>query len=383
MKSSSIIELSKEALDNNLSFIKSQLMEGVKLSSVVKGNAYGHGVYEFVPMAEECGIDHFSVFSADEALRVCEIKQAETEVMIMGWIDRDEIEWAIQNHVQFYVFELDRLQAAIETAGNLGIPALIHLEVETGMNRTGLRKKALDKVVKLIRKNEEKIIVKGLCTHYAGAESIANHVRVQRQYKVFNRIYNSLLKKGIKPELCHTASSAASMTYPKTQMDMVRVGILQYGFWPSAETYVHYVSKKQDKTDPLNRVISWKSKVMSIKEVNEGEFVSYGTVYLATEPRMIAVVPAGYSHGYSRSLSNQGRVLINGYRVAVIGMVNMNMLIADITNIPDVNVGDEVVMIGNQGEHSISVSAFTELSEQLNYELLSRLPEYTTRMITN
>jgi alanine racemase len=162
---------------------------------------------------------------------------------------------------------------------------------------------------------------------------------------------------------------------------MVRIGILQYGYWPSTETFIHYISRRKLKTDPIKRIITWKSKVMVVKEVKQGSFVSYGTTYLATEDKRIAVIPTGYSHGYSRTLSNTGRVLINGQRIAVIGMVNMNMLIVDITYCADVQQGDEVVLIGRQGELDISVSSFSELSDQLNYELLARLPSSIERKL--
>ncbi|MCK5169166.1 MAG: hypothetical protein KAQ75_04730, partial [Bacteroidales bacterium] len=127
----------------------------------------------------------------------------------------------------------------------------------------------------------------------------------------------------------------------------------------------------------------WKSSIMSLKKVKTGEFISYGTSYLAQKDMKIALIPIGYSHGYARKLSNQGRVIINGQRVGVIGMVNMNMLIVDVTTLENVTLGDEVVLIGKQGDISINVSSFTELSNQLNYELLTRLPSEIKRVITN
>lgn len=383
MKTTSIIEISRDSLESNINFLRDYIGKDVKFSSVVKGNAYGHGIEEFVPLAERAGIDHFSVFSVDEAYRVCRMKSSETDVMIMGWVDDEAIEWVINNNIEFYVFELNRLIAAINMARKLDKKARVHIEVETGMNRTGFKQKTLQTVVNLIRDNPEHIVLRGLCTHFAGAESIANHVRVQKQYKRFIKIYNWFKTKSLKPEIIHAASSAAAMTYPKTRMDMVRVGILQYGYWPSSETFIHYISHQREKTDPLMRVISWKTRIMSIKNVSQGEFISYGTSYLATENKKIAIIPTGYAHGFSRSLSNSGRVLINGERVATIGMVNMNMLIADVTLLPDADVGDEVVLIGEQGDHTISVSSFTQMSDQLNYELLTRLPANTTRLVTS
>jgi alanine racemase len=261
-------------------------------------------------------------------------------------------------------------------------PARIHIEFETGMNRTGFNKKELKTVIDLLNDNQEHLIVEGFCTHYAGAESIANDVRVRQQIKTFKHLDDWMAKKGIAPEIRHTACSAAAMSYPKTRMDMARVGIMQYGYWPNRETFINYLSGKADKTDPLKRVITWKSKVMTTHMVKPGEFIGYGTSYMTENDTKIAIIPIGYAHGYSRSLSNQGRVLINGQRVSVIGMVNMNMLIVDVTYIPETTVGDEVVLIGKQGDFEISVSSFGELSAQLNYELLSRLPQDIPRIIT-
>jgi len=383
MTGTSIIEIDRSALIHNLNFLQNYFGKEVKFSSVIKANAYGHGIEQFVPIAESAGIEHFSVFSADEAVRVCKIKQAKTDVMIMGWMSDEAIEWAIKKGVEFFVFEQVKLEKAAEIAEKLGKVARIHIEVETGMNRTGFTQKQLGKVVKFINSHKGLFIVRGLCTHYAGAESIANHVRVQKQLKKYNQIYKWLVNKGITPEIRHTACSAAAMSYPKARMDMIRIGILQYGYWPSLETYIQYISKQMDKTDPLTRVISWKSKVMSIKQVKTGEFVSYGTAYLANEDKVIAIVPVGYSHGYSRSLSNMGRVLIDGQRAPVIGVVNMNMLIVDATTIPDVKRGDDVILIGAQNGIEISLASFADFNNQLNYELLARLPMNIPRKVTN
>ncbi|MFT4594287.1 MAG: alanine racemase, partial [Psychroserpens sp.] len=261
-------------------------------------------------------------------------------------------------------------------------PARIHIEFDTGMNRTGFAKKELKPLIEIIKSNQEHLIVEGFCTHYAGAESISNHVRVRQQIKAFKQLDVWMVKNGIVPIARHTACSAAAMSYPKTRMDMARVGIMQYGFWPNRETFINYLSGKTDKTDPLKRVITWKSKIMTTHMVRPGEFIGYGTSYMAENDTKIGIVPVGYAHGYSRSLSNQGRVLINGQRIGVIGVVNMNMLIVDITNIPESKVGDEVVLIGKQDDLEISVSSFGELSIQLNYELLTRLPQDIPRIVT-
>lgn len=380
MTSSSIIEISESALKNNIDFLKNTLGATCQLSGVVKGHAYGHGIETYVPLAEKCGVNHFSVFSADEAFRAKEVLNS-AEVMIMGFIDRNDLKWVIENDVSFFVFDRARLEDSLEIAKKLCKPARIHIEFDTGMNRTGFTKKELRPLIEMIRSNQEYLIVEGFCTHYAGAESIANDVRVRQQIKEFKQLDDWMVKKGIVPQKRHTACSAAAMSYPRTRMDMARIGIMQYGFWSSRETFINYLSDKTDKTDPLKRVITWKSRIMTTQMVRPGEFIGYGTSYMAENDTKIGIVPVGYAHGFSRSLSNQGRVLINRQRIGVIGMVNMNMLIVDITNIPESKVGDEVVLIGKQGDLEISVSSFGELSAQLNYELLTRLPQDIPRIV--
>ncbi len=378
---SSGIEISKSALKQNINFIKEYVGKNVKFSSVVKGNAYGHGIEKFVPIAEECGVNHFSVFSADEAVRVKKVCDKKTEIMIMGNIDNEDLKWAIENNIQFYIFEMSRLETALRNANNNKLKARVHLELETGMNRTGFKNLELKKAVNLLMENKDKIILEGVCTHYAGAESIANYVRVQTQYKKFKKLRLELEELGIRPKRYHTACSAATITYPKTHMDMVRIGILHYGFWPTRETYIHYISKNKIPEQPLKRVLSWKSKIMDVKKVKTGEFVGYGTTYLAQKDMTIATVPIGYSHGFARGLSNIGRVLVNGQRAGVIGMVNMNLMTIDVSDFEGVKKGDEVVLIGKQGELEVSVSSFSELSSQVNYETLARLPENIPRKI--
>jgi alanine racemase len=383
MTGTSVIEIDRSALIHNLNFIQKYIGSEVRVSSVIKANAYGHGIEEIVPIVESAGINHFSVFSADEAQRVFKVKSDQTDIMIMGWVSDDDLEWVIKKQIEFYVFEFSKLEIAAQISKKLKKKAIIHIEVETGLNRTGFTHKQLLKVVPFLNKNAKWFTIKGLCTHYAGAESIANHVRIQKQLKKYNQVYKWLVTRNIVPEIRHTACSAAAITYPRTRMDMIRVGIWQYGYWPTLETYIQYITKQMDKSDPLIRVISWKSKIMSIKTVKTGEFVSYGTAYLANEDKTIAIIPVGYSHGYSRSLSNQGRVLVGGQSAGVIGSVNMNMLIADITNIPNVKRGDEVVLIGSQNGIKISLASFADFNNQLNYELLARLPMSIPRKIIN
>jgi alanine racemase len=162
-------------------------------------------------------------------------------------------------------------------------------------------------------------------------------------------------------------------------MDLIRVGISGYGFWPSEETKARHLHVNEMEEDPLIRVLSWKSNILSINDVPEGAYVSYGKSYLTNRASKVATVPVGYGYGFSRDLSNNGHVLVNEKRVPVVGAVNMNMMVIDVTDLPNVRIGDEVVLIGSQGDLMITVSSFGDMNNSLNYELLARLPQHIPR----
>lgn len=370
----SSIHLSRKSLQENLSFIRSVVGKDVVVSSVVKGNAYGHGIETFTQLAYKCGVRHFSVFSGDEAYSVYHSLPGDAEIMIMGFLRPEQLDWAIRKGISFFAFTFQILEQSIELSRKHHKKARVHIEVETGMNRTGFDQKNWDRVIGLLKNHEAELEVSGLCTHFAGAESIANYYRNEKQKEVYKKAVELFKKNDIHPKRLHTCCSAAMMRYPEMHYDMVRVGIMQYGFWPSPEIFTEYVSSTPDKHSPLKRLISWTTQVMSVKSVNTGEFIGYGTNFMAPYPMRIAIIPVGYAHGFSRSMSNQGKVLVRGKVATVVGMVNMNSIAVDITDIPNVDTGDEVILIGKKGRQERSVASFSELSSQLNYELLTRLP---------
>lgn len=380
MENTSRIELSRSALQHNFNFLREKVSAGTLISHVVKGNAYGHGIDEFIPLAQQLGAQHFSVFDAHEAYRVKQSLLAPAGIMIMGMVQDEQLEWIIGQGIEFYVFDLERLEKALTWARKLGKQAKVHIELETGMNRSGFETDKWPYLLQFLSQNQEYLEVAGICTHFAGAENFANHLRIKQQVKQFRKGL-SYLKEIKKPNTkLHSSCSAAVLRFPRTHYDMVRVGILQYGLWPSVETFI---STEESEQDPLKRVLSWKSRIMNLKTVPKGEYIGYGTSYLATQDMRVAVVPVGYSHGFSRSLSNSGRALVRGVRTAVIGVVNMNVMMLDVSQVPGVERGDEVVLIGTQGASSISVSSFSEFSDQMNYELLCRLPQDIPRIISN
>lgn len=381
IKHSSRIDLSQKALQKNVNFIRKKIGPKCTYSAVIKANAYGHGIPQMVKMLEKAGVHHFSVASAYEGWQALENKAPESRIMIMGILYDDNLEWAIENDIEIYVFHLDRLEKVKEIAEKMGKKAQVHIEVETGANRTGLHAKEFNKAITFIQKHRKHFEFEGLCSHFGGAESLANKFKIDQQLVKFKEFRAKLKKKKFEPNKYHISSSAAALSLPEARFDMVRVGVATYGFWPSPDMYYHHLQENgKNKDSALNRVFTWKTDVMDIRPVATGEFIGYGTAFQAVRPMVIAVIPLGYSNGYPRGLSNRGFVLIRGKRAPVVGLINMNLFMVDVTHIKDVQIDDEVVLIGRQKNNVINVSSFTNATQLLNNEMMSRLPDAIPRV---
>jgi len=386
VRHSSRIELNQPALRKNINFLKKKIGPSTLLSSVIKANAYGHGIFEMVKMLENCGVRHFSVASAFEAEEVLAAKSyINSDIMIMGILYDQDMEWAIKNGIEFYIFNADRLKLVREKSKKMSQKALVHLEVETGTNRTGMAEDDFKKALTYLKQNQDYITFQGVCTHLGGAESATNQFRIEKQKQRFRAYLSECRKRKFQPTYRHMACSAAVLAMPDTHLDLVRVGVSTYGFWPSQEIYFEHLRETGKKKDtPLNRIISWKTDIMDIKFVPKGDFIGYGTAYQADRDMTVAVIPLGYSNGYPRGQSNTGYVLIRGRKAYITGLINMNLFMVDVSHIRNVEVGDEVVLIGKQRNNTINVSSFTSYKDLLNNEMLSRLPTaIPRRIITN
>ncbi|SDC71227.1 alanine racemase [Algoriphagus faecimaris] len=382
MIATSFLEISAKAYRQNIRYIRSEIGPKPTISAVVKGNAYGHGIAEMVHIAEGAGVRHFSTFSSDEAWLVKKHSNKNAEIMILGMLYHEELEALIQSEISFYVFDFERLEKTVEVSKKIGKAAKIHIELETGFHRTGFEWEDRERLVEMLQAAKDHVILEGLCTHYAGAESVSNFVRVKNQISAYYDFKNYLSEHYLFFNRYHTACSAATLIFPETIMDMVRIGIAGYGFWPTKETYFAKLKDLENANkNPLKRLITWKSTVMSLKKVAMGQFIGYGNSYMALQDMRLAIVPVGYGHGYSRLLSNSGQVLIGGQFCQVVGTVTMNAIAVDISKVKGVKAGDEVVMIGKQGKKEITVASFSESTQQVNYEMLTRLPKDIPRKI--
>ena len=242
--------------------------------------------------------------------------------------------------------------------------------------------RTFSKTVTWLKRHKKDVRFEGVCTHIGGAETFNNEFKIRPQIKRFQGILKELKKKKFLPTYRHMACSAAALAYPETRLDLVRIGVSIYGFWPSQDIYyAHLRDVGKSKDTPLKRIITWKTDVMDIKKVKEGDFIGYGTAFQALKPMTIAVIPLGYSNGYTRGLSNKGYVLIKGKKAPIVGLVNMNLFMVDISHIPNVSINDEVVLLGKQKNGMIRVSSFTDRTQLLNNEMLSRLPAAIPRKI--
>jgi len=254
---SSRITLSRSALAANLRFLRSKIGPSPIISSVVKANAFGHGIEAFVPMAEHAGVRHFSVASSKEALQVLNARGHDGRIMIMGILYPEDLPWVIGHEIDFFVFDVDRLRTALRVARAVGRPARVHLEVESGGNRTGLTDEPFGEAVRLLRENPDALAFEGLATHFAGIESLANQFRIVVQQQRFRAFERRVRTAGLQPKLRHTACSAAALAFPETVYDMVRVGTAQYGLSASVDLYnMHLSQPGLDRHNPPMGVLT-------------------------------------------------------------------------------------------------------------------------------
>jgi alanine racemase len=254
---------------------------------------------------------------------------------------------------------------------------LIHIKVETGTNRQGIDGKELSSLLDLIARCPS-ITLEGISSHFANIEDTTDHTYAQYQLDQFLSIEKEYFATRVP--LRHIACSAAILLFPETYFEMVRSGIALYGLWPSKQTKVSY-SMKGKKIPELKPVLSWKTRIAQIKTVADGSYISYGCTFRTTRQSKIAVLPVGYYDGYLRAFSNVSHVLIKGRRAPVRGRVCMNITLVDVTDIGNVSLEDEVVLIGTQGDEEISADHLAGLAGTINYEIVTGINPSLERKI--
>jgi len=375
------IEISEDAFAFNLDFFKKIIPEKTELAVVVKANAYGHGLKEIAELAGKNGIPSYCVHTLDEALLLRKWGQS-YDVFILGPVPPGRLSEVIKNNFRMVIYDPDILDILNRIALDTDQSVRIHLKLETGTYRQGINPEDVELFLEKLKRTP-RIILEGVYTHFANIEDTTDHSYALSQLKKFKDI-TARIQQNYPNIKKHTACSAAALLFSETFFDMVRLGISTYGLWPSRETFVSYkINHSQNGEDVLRPVLSWKARVGQVKSVPSNQFIGYGCSYQTTRETQLAVLPIGYSDGYSRGLSNQAFILLHGRRAPVRGRVCMNLIMVDITDIPGVRPGDEAVLIGKQGKESISVDLLASLAGTINYEFLTRLNGQIPRIITN
>lgn len=351
------------------------------LAICVKANAYGHGLELVVRMlSKHSEVTYLTVQSIDEAMAVRRAGWT-SRVLVLGPIPSTDMEAVIEYDLEPMIFDRHSLSLLGKLADRRKVQIKTHLKLETGTNRQGITENELPAFAAIYKKHAGLIKPYGAATHFANIEDTTSHAYAEQQLKCFSRLLKRMAALKIKPNLRHTACSAALILFDKTRFDLVRPGIAAYGHWPSKETYLSYRLQGGDN-DLFHPTLSWKTRITQIKQVPSDSFIGYGCTYRTTTRTRLAVLPIGYAEGYDRQLSNLAYVLINGRRAPVRGRVCMNLTMVDVTDIKGVQVGDEVTLIGRDGNEVLTVEQLASWANTINYEILARLSPMIERVIT-
>ncbi|MGM0576550.1 MAG: alanine racemase [Myxococcota bacterium] len=372
---SSWCEISRDALRHNCRIFRSRLAPGARLGMVVKSDAYGHGLVGCARTFLEAGADWLVVNTVDEALA---LRRAEVEapLYVCGPTLADRAWDMAEARARVVVYDADLVEALDATGRGAGEPVPVHVKVETGNNRQGL---ALEEAVALGRRIRDLpgVTLEGLSTHYADIEDTTDHRFALGQLEAFEAARQAFADAGLDVPVAHSANSAATILWPETHGDLVRVGVAAYGLWPSTETYVTAIQieahGKPGFPPQLRTALSWRCRIAQVKDVQPGDYVGYGRTFRATHPMRIAILPVGYFEGYDRRLSNLAHVLVDGQRAPVRGRICMNMTMVDVTHVPGARRGSVATLLGDDGDEVVSADLLASWMGTINYEVVSRI----------
>ncbi|HIE04712.1 MAG TPA: alanine racemase [Candidatus Latescibacteria bacterium] len=366
------IEIDLSAIRRNLEEVRQAVGPERRILAPVKANAYGHGMLQVARTALEAGASMLGVAYLDEAVA---LRQAGigAPILIFGSELPENapeiVHWGLRATLCTYELAKALSQAAVRLRRN----AVVHVKVDTGMGRIGLK---VEEIREFLSKVSELpgIVVEGIYTHFATADGSGDGEFALAQMEHFRRVVGQLRKEGMELPIAHAANSAAVLRFPSAHLDMVRPGIMLYGLEPFPGA--SYLAD-------IRPAMSLKSRIVFLKEIPPGASVSYGRTFVAGKRTRIATVPIGYGDGYPRALSNRGKALVRGKRARIVGNICMDQLMLDVTHIEGVRVGDEVVLIGGQGDERITAEELASLAGTINYEIVTSLNGRIPRIYKN
>ncbi len=361
------IDLDKAAY--NMKNIK-KLVKDKEVIAVVKADCYGHGADDLAPVFLENGASRLAVAILTEGIELRK-KNITAPIMILGYTPLELGEELINNDIEQTVYDLEYAKKLSNIAERLGKKAKIHIALDTGMGRIGFipNEESIEAVEKIASLNGIEII--GIFTHFSTADEY-DKTYTNEQFKKIKNFISELEKRNINIPLKHVSNSGAIMDMPETYLDAVRAGIILYGYYPSNEV-------NKEKLD-IKPILTLKTTVSHVKEVEEGTSISYGRTFITERKSKIATIPIGYADGYSRLLSGKAKVIINGKFAPVVGRICMDQCMIDVTDIGEVKVGDEVILLGEEGNLKFNADDFAEIMGTINYEITCMLKQRIPRV---
>lgn len=360
-------EIDLDAIAYNTRNIK-KLIGDKDLIAVVKANCYGHGAIDIIPTLLENGVSQFAVAMISEAIEIRKNNIA-SPIMILGFTPLYLCEELINNDIEQTVYDLDYARQLSKIAIGLNKKVKIHIAIDTGMGRIGFlpNDKSIDDIIEI--SSLEGIDIVGIFTHFSTSDEKDKEYSNQQFSKMMS-VIDTLQERGVDIPLKHVANSGAIIDLPDTYLDAVRAGIILYGYYPSNE-----INKNNLDLKPA---LTLKATVVNVKTLEKDMYISYGRTFKTTDKTVVATIPVGYADGYVRKLGENGKVIIKGHFAPIIGRICMDQFMVDVTNIPNVNIGDEVILLGEKNGLKYNADDMAEKLDTINYEitcmLKSRLP---------
>ena len=372
-------EINLKALKHNLQNLKTITEPTTGIMAVIKADAYGHGAIPCAKAAVNTGVDYLGAGIIEEGIELRENGITEP-ILILGSIFPDEVADLVHHDLATILCTPHLAKALAKEAEKQGKTVNVHIKVDTGMNRLGVLPENLLPLVETIS-NLPALKLEAISTHFSSADDEDTSITTQ-QIELFHKTLSELQKAGVTmPPLTHLANTSALFRFPESRSKMVRPGLILYGALPSPvlNSVVQEVCQKENLQN-FQPVMQWKSKIILLKSVQKGQPLSYSRKHFTQKGSLIATLPIGYADGLHRNLSNNMDVLIKGKRAPQVGTICMDMILIDVTEVPDVQMGDEVVIFGKQGEEEISVEELAKKSNSIPYEILCNVGKRVPRV---
>lgn len=364
-------EVDLDAIECNIKNIRKVTDRKAKIMAVVKADGYGHGAKEVAAVLAQNGADCFGVATFDEAVSLRESGFSQ-DILVISAIPEEDIESAVLKNITLTVFTMSYAKLISEAAQKNGTEAKVHIKLDTGMGRVGYvvsdddNSDIISEIIAVSKLSN--LFVEGIFSHFSTSDE-AKSDYTHLQFKRFIRVCDALKENGFDIPIKHIANSGAIMMYPEYHLNMVRAGIILYGLYPSDEIDRERLS--------LIPAMTLKSKITYIKELEENRGISYGKEYITDSVRKIATVPVGYADGYVRSYAKDGEMIVNGEKVKIVGRICMDQCMIDITNVHNINIGDEVIIFSDK---QITADSLAKISGTINYEVVCMISKRVPRI---